>query len=105
MLLATNMIDLIETTHTRHYQLFKTKRLNEMGLNTNDESNGTTIFDLFIKKHAEFVQEIQHKEFEIKENFVKKVKDKENEIKNGEKEVIINKTLNYYVLLLLEYSY
>jgi septin family protein len=90
MLLATNMLDLIEITHGKHYQAYKTKRLKEMGYLIPDD-NCTTIFDLYRTKRDELLNEIQERELEIKETFVKKVKDKDNEIKLAEKEV--NKTL------------
>lgn len=88
MLLATNMLDLIEITHTKHYQAYKTKRLKEMGYLIEDD-NGTTIFDIYRTKRNELLKDIQDRELEIKENFVKRVKDKENEIKLTEKEVKI----------------
>ena len=88
MLLVTNMLDLIEVTHTKHYQDYKTKRLKEMGYLIQDD-NCTTIFDLYRTKRNELKNEIQERELEIKENFVKKVKDKENEIKLTEKEVCV----------------
>jgi septin 6/8/11 len=100
MLLATNMLDLVEVTHTKHYQAYKTKRLKEMGYLIDD--NSTTIFDLYRTKRNELMEEIQKREFEIKENFVKKVKEKENEIKLTEKEVMkIKKLTVKYVLFIV----
>jgi septin family protein len=119
MLLSTNMLDLIELTHTKHYQLYRANRLNEIGFRDEDDlendyvptNNGNqstsslstkssnslqshtqitrpkTIQDVYNMKRADLNEEIQRREIEIKEEFVKKVKEKEHELREAEKEV------------------
>jgi septin family protein len=131
MLLSTNMLDLIELTHTKHYQLYRANRLNEIGFRDDDDlesdhlSSATTtttttttttingnqstsslstkssnsiqsqnqtvrpktIQDVYNMKRVDLNEEIQRREIEIKEEFVKKVKEKEHELREAEKEV------------------
>ena len=63
MLLSTNMINLIDITHTKHYQLFRANRLKEIGFQdsttmdeneneddnpiNNDRSNNRSIMDVY----------------------------------------------------------
>lgn len=105
MILGTNMMDMIELTHTKHYQLYRANRLKVMGFtdedadesenpNDNDESasnksRSKNIFDLYGIKRTEMNEEVQRREMEIKEDFVKKVKEKELELRHSEKEVNI----------------
>lgn len=100
MILSTNMIDLIELTHTKHYQLYRAQRLREMGfqdggseeLNAQGEdgapqNKGRNIFEVYNIKKNELNDLVQRREFEIKEDFVRKVKNKEMELRESEKEV------------------
>jgi septin family protein len=99
MILSTNMLDLIELTHTKHYQMYRSARLKELGfvdeqaLNETDESKkekqvgARTIHEVYNQKKKELNEEIQRKEKEIKENFIQKVKDKEVEIREAENSV------------------
>lgn len=96
MILSTNMFDLIEATHMKHYHLYRINRLREIGFRDEEdkkESDGQarTIQDVYCMKKAEMDEEIQRKENEIKEEFVKRVKEKELDIKEQEKEVKIKR--------------
>lgn len=107
MLLRTNMFDLIEQTHLKHYELFRRNRLVEMGFADCSNINGKTmsISETYEARHAGLKAEIQKKEDEIKEAFVAKVKFKEAELKEAEKEVkkfITSKLFNYLILKLHE---
>ena len=87
------MFDLIESTHLKFFQLYRAQRLKEMGfedgVDTTDKiSISISMFDLYNQKKTELNNSIQQKELKIKESFVKKVKDKENELKEYEKKVI-----------------
>ena len=111
MLLSTNMIDLIELTHTKHYQLYRAHRLREMGFRDEDDleqsfsdsvsiksPRSRSILDLYHLRRTELNDEIQRKEFDIKEEFVQKVKDKELELRETEKEVTkIYLSLSYII--------
>jgi septin family protein len=110
MLLSTNMINLIDITHTKHYQLFRANRLREIGFKDDDEedlldskssntsinrySSSKSIMDVYNIKRAEMYEEIQRREQEIKEEFVQKVKEKESELRECEKEVKLQTKTN-----------
>lgn len=93
MLLSTNLLDLVEQTHVKHYQTYRASRLREIGFNDpddyemNDDSTPRSITELFAYKVKMFNQEKEAKEIEIKEDFVRRVKEKENELKEAEREV------------------
>lgn len=91
-LLRTNMFDLIEKTHYKHYELYRRNRLVEMGFADCSSINGKTmsISETYEAKHTELKAEIQKREDDIKEAFVAKVKAKEAELKEAEKEVCIS---------------
>lgn len=90
MLIRTNMQDLIESTHNKHYEIYRVSRLCEMGFSdTNSQVNGKSmsISETYEARQTEQKAEIQKKEDEIKEAFVAKVKAKEAELKDAEREV------------------
>jgi septin family protein len=99
MILSTNMLDLIELTHLKHYSLYRANRLREIGFcddsddenscNVNDFNNGKmrTIQDVYNVKRAELNEEIERKEREIKEEYVTRIKAKDMKLKEMEKEV------------------
>ena len=89
MLIRTNMQDLIEKTHSKHYELYRCNRLIEMGFTDSNPMNGKmlSISETYEAKQTELKAEIQKREDEIKEAFVTKVKLKEAELKEAEKEV------------------
>ena len=89
MLIRTNMQDLIEKTHTKYYEIYRRNRLIDMGFSDGNNVNGKclTLSETYEAKHTELKAEIQKKEDEIKEAFVAKVKAKEAELKEAEKEV------------------
>lgn len=84
MLLRTNMEDLRETTHYRHYELYRRCKLQEMGF-SDDES--MSLQETYEKKKQEHVSEMQRKEEEMRQMFVVRVKEKEAELKEAEKEL------------------
>lgn len=89
MLIRTNMQDLIEKTHMKHYEMYRRNRLIEMGFTDANSLNGKcmSISEAFEAKSTELKAEISKREDEIKEAFVAKVKAKEAELKESEKEV------------------
>ncbi len=64
MLIRTNMQDLIETTHFKHYEQFRRNRLSEMGFSDSNCVNGKSmsISETYEAKHTELKAEIQKKE-------------------------------------------
>ena len=116
MILSTNMLDLIELTHSKHYQTYRASRLKEIGFKDEDEANENymgqskpnakpirNIQDVYVMKRDELNDEMQKREQEIKEEFIKRVKEKECEIKEQEKEVIIFGFLELAFFLVLKY--
>lgn len=133
MLIRTNMEDMREKTHTRHYELYRQKRLEQMGFTDVDSDNkpvswSKRIFDelsvmcsweiltdhwsliknnlhnisiiwqvsfqqTFETKRSNHLAELQNKEDEMRQMFVLRVKEKESELKENEKDV--STTLNW----------
>lgn len=90
MLIRTNMEDMREKTHTRHYELYRQKRLEQMGFTDVDSDNKPVSFQqTFEAKRSNHVAELQAKEDEVRQMFVVRVKEKESELKDSEKEVRI----------------
>jgi len=88
MLIRTNMEDLREQTHTRHYELFRQRRLQQMGFVDVDSNNQPVSFQqTFESKRSDHLACLQAKEEEVRQMFVQRVKQKENELKDNEKEL------------------
>ncbi|CAG9133038.1 unnamed protein product [Plutella xylostella] len=87
MLIRTNMEDMREKTHARHYELYRRRRLQQMGFSDVDADNKPVSFQqTFEAKRATHVAELQAKEDEMRQMFVQRVKEKEAELKDAEKE-------------------
>lgn len=88
MLIRTNMEDMREKTHCRHYELYRKKRLEQMGFSDVDADNKPISFQqTFEAKRSNHLQELQQKEDEMRQMFVVRVKEKEAELKDAEKDV------------------
>ncbi|KAG5682257.1 hypothetical protein PVAND_011621 [Polypedilum vanderplanki] len=88
MLIRTNMEDMREKTHTRHYELYRQKRLEQMGFTDVDSENKPVSFQqTFEAKRSNHLAELQAKEDEVRQMFVVRVKEKESELKESEKEL------------------
>ncbi len=86
-LIEKNMLDLIETTHSKHYEMFRRNRLTELGLADNIDGKQMSISDTLDLKRNELRHELEQREQQLKEAFIQKVKDKEAELKETEKQV------------------
>ncbi len=86
-LIEKNMLDLIETTHSKHYELFRRNRLTDLGLTDNIDGKQISISDTLDMKRHELREELEKREQQLKETFIQKVKDKETELKEVEKQV------------------
>jgi len=84
MLIRTNMEDLRETTHYRHYELYRRCKLQEMGFQDNESMSMQETYE---SKRAEHLAELQKKEEEMRQMFVVRVKEKETELKETEKDL------------------
>nr|XP_040148198.1 septin-11 isoform X2 [Ictidomys tridecemlineatus]XP_040148199.1 septin-11 isoform X2 [Ictidomys tridecemlineatus] len=88
MLIRVNMEDLREQTHTRHYELYRRCKLEEMGFkDTDPDSKPFSLQETYEAKRNEFLGELQKKEEEMRQMFVMRVKEKEAELKEAEKEL------------------
>ncbi|KAF7270405.1 septin 2 isoform X2 [Rhynchophorus ferrugineus] len=88
MLIRTNMEDMREKTHNKHYELYRKKRLEQMGFSDVDANNKPVSFqETFETKRCNHLQELQQKEDEMRQMFVVRVKEKEAELKEAEKEL------------------
>ncbi|KAM8966123.1 septin-6 isoform 4-T5 [Sarcophilus harrisii] len=88
MLIRVNMEDLREQTHSRHYELYRRCKLEEMGFQDTDPDNKPfSLQETYEAKRNEFLGELQRKEEEMRQMFVQRVKEKEAELKEAEKEL------------------
>uniref|UniRef100_A0A8C3V971 Septin n=1 Tax=Catharus ustulatus TaxID=91951 RepID=A0A8C3V971_CATUS len=88
MLIRVNMEDLREQTHTRHYELYRRCKLEEMGFKDTDPDNQPfSLQETYETKRKEFLGELQRKEEEMRQMFVNKVKETEAELKEKEREL------------------
>lgn len=88
MLIRTNMEDMREQTHARHYELYRRMRLEQMGFSDVGADNKPISFqETYEQKRQEHHQELQRKEEEMRQMFVVRVKEKESELKDAEKEL------------------
>lgn len=88
MLVRTNMEDLIEQTHTRHYELYRRCKLEEMGfVDTAPDNKPLSLQETYAVKRQEHMSQLQKKEDEMRQMFVVKVKEKEGQLKTMEKEL------------------
>jgi len=84
MILRTNLEDLRSTTHTKHYELHRRNKLREMGFNDDAQSNNFNLQEVYENKRVEHQRNMQDKEDEMRQTFVARVKEKENELKEAE---------------------
>lgn len=90
MLIRTNMEDMREKTHARHYETYRKRRLEQMGFSDVDAENKPLSFQhAFEAKRSNHLQELQQKEDEMRQLFVVRVKEKESELKDAEKDVSV----------------
>merc|ERR1712029_507106 len=86
MLIRTNMEDLRDTTHSKHYELYRKDRLKEMGFSDNEGKPGN-FAEQYNSRREKHMSSLQQKEEEMRQKFVIRVKEKEAELKEAEKEL------------------
>ncbi|CAH8479823.1 unnamed protein product [Dicrocoelium dendriticum] len=84
MLLRVNMEDLRERTHTVHYETYRRQRLIEIGYRDDEKMSLQEIYE---KRRELQRKELQQKEEEMRQLFVQRVKDKEQVLKEAEREL------------------
>jgi septin 6/8/11 len=88
MLLRINMEDLRETTHSKHYEFYRRLRLEQMGFgNGSDTPKSCSFQETYEARRAAHLSELQRKEDEMRQGFVQRVKEKEAELKEAEKDL------------------
>lgn len=84
----TNMQDLIDKTHSLHYELYRRNRLEDMGFSDGDgEKQPHSLQETYELRRQEYMKNIQGREEQMRQSFVNKVKEKEAELKQAEQEV------------------
>ena len=84
----TNMQDLIDKTHSLHYELFRRSKLEQMGFSDGGgDSEPHSLQETYELRRQEYLKDIQIREEKMRQTFVQKVKDKEAELKASEQEV------------------
>lgn len=89
-LIEKNMLDLIETSHSKHYENFRRNRLTDLGLTDSIDGKQISISDTLAMKRNELREELEKREQQLKESFIQKVKEKETELKDAEKQVRVH---------------
>lgn len=84
MLIRTNMEDMRETTHNKHYELYRRGKLENMGFS---DGEAKSLSETYEQKRQEHMADLQKKEEEMRQSFVIKVKEKESELKEAEKDL------------------
>lgn len=86
----TNMQDLIDKTHTQHFELYRRNRLEAMGFSDGDgEKKQMSMQETYELRRQDYMKDIQSREEEMRQSFVNKVKEKEAELKQTEQEVSV----------------
>lgn len=82
------MQDLIDKTHTGHYELYRRTKLETMGFSDGDgDKQPHSLQETYELRRQEYVKDIQSREEKMRQSFVDKVKEKEAELKQAEQEV------------------
>ncbi len=105
MLIRTNMEDLRDTTHNKHYEVYRKHRLQEVCCTAHhhctypsrnslcfqmgfaDSDKPSSFAEQYSQRRESHLSSLQQKEEEMKQKFVIRVKEKESELKEAEKEV------------------
>lgn len=85
MLIRTNMEDLRDTTHGKHYEVYRKLRLQEMGFT--DSEKPSSFAEQYTLRRENHLTSLQAKEDEMRQKFVMRVKEKESELKEAEREL------------------
>merc|ERR1711976_698414 len=88
MLIRTNMEDLIDQTHGKHYELYRKDRLKQMGFEENDKEGKPSSFaETYTMRRESHLASLHEREEEMRQKFVLRVKEKEAELKEAEREL------------------
>jgi len=88
--LRQNLEDLRETTHNDHYELFRREKLKAMGFddeNSNSENHKFDLSKIYEQKRDANLLEMERETDQMRQVFVARVKEKETELKEQEREL------------------
>merc|ERR1711874_538782 len=78
--MGTNMEDLIDTTHSRHYELYRKDRLKMMGFEESSKDGKLSSFaETYTLRRETHLASLHEREEEMRQKFVLRVKEKEAE--------------------------
>ncbi|OQV20582.1 Septin-2 [Hypsibius exemplaris] len=83
-LLRVNMDHLMQTTNLRHYEVYRDRRMTELGYGENEPQN---FMETITRLRQTNEQKYRQKEEETRTSFVNKVREKEAELKEREREL------------------
>ena len=86
-LIETNMLDLIETTHSKHYELFRRTGLMNFGLPASVHEKSVSISETLRMKLEETQRDFEQAERRLRETVAEKIQKEENDIKQSEQQV------------------
>ena len=82
------MQDLIDKTHSQHFELYRRHKLEALGFSDGDgEKKQRSLQETYELRRQDYVKDIQGREEQMRQSFVNKVKEKEAELKQAEQEV------------------
>jgi septin 6/8/11 len=88
MILRVNMEDLRQTTHSRHYELYRRIRLEQIDFdNDSDAPINSSFQETYEARRATHLLEMQTKEDELRQRFMLTVKQKEAQLKEMENQL------------------
>ncbi|XP_068703134.1 septin-11-like [Montipora foliosa] len=88
MIVRTNMQDLIDKTHSQHFELYRRHKLEALGFSDGDgEKKQRSLQETYELRRQDYVKDIQGREEQMRQSFVSKVKEKEAELKQAEQEL------------------
>ena len=88
MLLRINLEDLRQTTHSHHYESYRRTRMEQMGFgDSEDDPQSGTFQETFELRRNAHLAELKRKEEDLRQGFVQRVKEKEAELKEAEREL------------------
>merc|ERR1712029_1111501 len=86
MLIRTNMEDLRDATHCKHYELYRKERLQQMGFSDENAKPGS-FAEQYAARRESHLTSLQQKEEEMRQKFVIRVKEKKANLKMQRKEL------------------
>ncbi|KAJ8683729.1 hypothetical protein QAD02_019521 [Eretmocerus hayati] len=100
MLIRTNMEDMRDKTHNVHYEMFRRRRLHELGFDDNESAMMNFNFQVACKnKKAAYLEQMKKREDDARKSLIAKTREAEHELKKTEDEIH-----GHYELLKKEYT-